>query len=153
MKRVFRILPVLFVAIAIVYGGSGINIYSYCCDDCRAEGISAIVEHKCCEIHEHKHEDDRHPHQPADHLCTQDTHFPSEDFHACSIERVEPDWSNYTSQKMAVQPVFTYIDNFVFVPDGEAPELLLQQLRYTDTQKPPDLSKDIYLDLLTTLII
>ena len=43
------------MAVLVFYGGTGINIISYCCNECRSVGISVLKNEKCCDIHHHHH--------------------------------------------------------------------------------------------------
>ena len=49
---------VVFMAVLVFYGGAGINIISYCCKECRSAGIEALINNKCCDIHNHNHENE-----------------------------------------------------------------------------------------------
>lgn len=152
-EKLFTLIAVLLAG-AIAYGGSGVNVYFFCCNDCRTEGISAVAEHKCCEIHRHHHLGGIITHTD-EHQCHQEV---SEKHDACGVDRIFFNWPSPTKNQSHLQPFFLYLDHSVFSSISGA------SLHISDkpvespfttrrTQKPPDLGKDVYLDLLTTLII
>ena len=149
-KKLFAFIALLLIG-AVVYGGSGVNVYFFCCNDCRTEGVNAVLEHKCCEIHHHHHLGGLITHYD-DHSCTRHLSEASDEY---GVERVSYSWSSYTHQ-IDIQPVFHYLTNDLFLVNAE-PEILANVYssipHYSDTQKPPNLSEDIYFDLLNTLII
>ncbi|MDR2681264.1 MAG: hypothetical protein LBC47_10700 [Tannerella sp.] len=51
MKSIFTYLFTIIPAALVFYGGAGVNVISYCCNQCRSAGIEILREDKCCEIH------------------------------------------------------------------------------------------------------
>lgn len=153
MRKSIFILLALFLSALIVYGGSGVNAYFYCCDDCRSEGASAITEDKCCEIHSHEHADGTHMH-----LEVKEQFMSTFEMHGtCGIERINFTWQSFTQLQYQLQPLVLDLDHSPFmistgtsfaVADISSPAYSNRR-----SQKPPDLSKEAYLSLLTTLII
>lgn len=155
MKKSIFILLTLFLSALIVYGGSGVNAYFYCCDDCRTEGATVVTEDKCCEIHSHDHGDANTTHmhlEVKEHsLCTFEMHD------TCGIERIHVDWQSFTQLQHPLQPLVLDLDHspFLITTGTSFAAAALSSPAYSNrrTQKPPDLSKEVYLSLLTTLII
>lgn len=150
-KKLFTLIALLLTAI-VIYGGSGVNMYFFCCDDCRDEGVAAVIEHKCCEIHQHHHLDDSTEHQ-YDYLRDLNIH----DSHGeCGIDRVSVNWTFSADKTLDLNPVVIFLpdlvlfadiyDNFI-IDDSQTNSF------ETKSQKPPNLSKEVYFNLLTTLII
>ncbi len=152
MRKGFYIFLSLFLSTLIMYSGSGVNVYFYCCNDCRAEGISAVAEHKCCEIHHHHHFGELITHYD-DHACGQCVN----DFtDACGVERITVKWTQSSTKNINLQPVILDLDFSVFFLSGQIELVSIDdQTEFTgkSSQKPPNLSKDDYFSLLTKLII
>lgn len=51
MKKIVTYLFIVFLATLVFYGGAGVNLVTYCCGDCRMEGVTVLLENKCCEMH------------------------------------------------------------------------------------------------------
>lgn len=153
MQRSISIFLGIFLSALIVYGGSGVNAYFYCCGDCRIAGPGAVVEHKCCEIHHHHHDGCAIPHE-EDHECDQKV---SEFGGECGVDRIRFDWQSFPGNQIQLQPTAINLNNSLFSCHGhtvDIEELLsLSRYEYHQSQKPPDLSKEDYFSLLTTLII
>ncbi|MDD2515401.1 MAG: hypothetical protein WC191_07695 [Proteiniphilum sp.] len=152
MKRSIQILLTLILSALIVYGGSGVNAYFYCCDDCRSEGSEVITAHRCCEIHAHKHEAATTDHRlnVSHHLCEVGSHD------NCGVERIafswEPSTRHQEPQPQAIDlGAVPFLLQATIHPD-EVDTVIISHPE-TKCQKPPNLSSEVYLTLLTTLII
>lgn len=152
MKRSIHILLTLILSALIVYGGSGVNAYFYCCDDCRSEGPEAITGKLCCEIHSHDHETllVDHRHNAGEHLCEMESHD------SCGVERIafswEPSTRHQEPQPQAIDlGAVPFLLQATIHPD-EVDTVIISHPE-TKCQKPPNLSNEVYLTLLTTLII
>lgn len=153
MQQSVSIFLGIFLSVLIMYGGSGVNTYFYCCGDCRVAGPSAVVEHKCCEIHHHHHDGCAITHD-EDHECDQ---FINEFHGECGVDRIQFDWQPYKENQRQLQPTVVDLNNTLFsctdrVADIEG-HLSPLPCRNRQSQKPPDLSKEDYFSLLTILII
>ena len=51
MKKTVTYLFIVFLATLVFYGGAGVSLVTYCCGDCQTEGVTALLENKCCEMH------------------------------------------------------------------------------------------------------
>ncbi|MDD3788759.1 MAG: hypothetical protein PHO94_08685 [Petrimonas sp.] len=151
MKKALNTFIALLLASVVAYGGSGVNVYFFCCDECSSEGISAIIDHKCCEVHHHHHLGGLITHYD-DHQCMQ--HW-SEGADECGVERIPVLWDSFSDQTNYIQPIFFDLDNALFQTCNNEIEAIPSSDVYTayHTQKPPNLSKKDYFSLLTTLII
>ncbi len=149
-KKIFTLIALLLTAI-VIYGGSGVNMYLFCCDDCRDEGAAAVIEHKCCEIHHH-HSDDSTEHQ-EDYLRDLNIH----DSHGeCGIERVSVNWTYSLGKTHNLSPVIIFLPDLVSFTNIFNLSLFYDSQSNTfetNSQKPPNLSKEVYFNLLTSLII
>ncbi len=147
MKKFLSVSLTVLLAIVITYAGSGINAYSFCCEDCQTYGIEAIVESKCCDIHHEVCQSEQIVNNDA--LCS-DSHG------QCSLERLDIDLQSITTQQdqtqIAINQLDIYFTTLLY-------ELNKEELDETITgyisqsQKPPNLSKHVYFSLLETLII
>lgn len=151
-KKIIIFIVTVLIA-TIVYGGSGVNMYFYCCDDCRTEGTAAITEQKCNEVHHH-HLGGIVTHYTSDISCL---HQISEQPDACFVERILVNWDSFTASINHFQPLIIDLRLSLFqkVDNGENySETLVQEInRFDSSQKPPNLSKSDYFSTLSTLII
>ena len=79
----------------IFYGGSGINIASFCCDRCQSEGIKGIAEGYCYKVHCHDYEDSEE--SDTDSVC--DAHKTH-----CALYRIIFDWDTYIISILKCEP-------------------------------------------------
>lgn len=149
MKKVFRIFLAVLLASVVTYSGLGVNVYFFCCDDCSSEGISAIIDHKCCEVH---HDLNSLATHDQEHACRQ----LSDDMHdACGVERFPILWESLSKVNSQILPITIFLNTIFFQAKRERlvqPESSFFCERL-NTQKPPNLTKNDYFSLLTTLII
>lgn len=96
------------MAALVFYGGAGINIIFYCCNQCRSEGIEALLKKdKCCEIPQA----DKH----APHSCCAKTEQTDPDpegcgihctdqtsDNCCHIEHIRFDWSTQNTAELNI---------------------------------------------------
>jgi len=146
MKRVCIYLIVFLMSALIVYGGAGINVASFCCDDCQSAGIEGIVEGACCEIHHHHHDEMDHPESDRDivehshELC-------------CSLSRIVYDWNTSNPSIMNPAPdgydlLAIHIQDVLILSSP-----IIKYKTFESSSGPPDRSPQDYLSLLTTLLI
>lgn len=152
MKRKLFTLLVLLLSVVIMYGGSGVNAYFFCCDDCRNAGLTAVIEQKCCEIH--------HEHHSGEVITYYGGHACGEEFDladVCGVERIQVKWTQSTSEEINLQPVVTELDfcSTLAARQTQYQPVLPIQPEYVNrhSQKPPNLSRKDYSSLLTVLII
>lgn len=150
MEKSIQYLLTLFLATLITYTGSGVNAYSFCCDDCRYEGTVAVTKNLCCEIHLHNHKKSLNSCQyPTDkYLCE----FDSGDI--CKVEHISCNWESSLPQ-MDLQPNTVSLFDSTLTPHNSSiiPNTFPLLLLHTGSQKPPNLSSKTYAALLTTLQI
>ncbi|MDR0573152.1 MAG: hypothetical protein LBG96_03830 [Tannerella sp.] len=85
MKKIFTHSIAILMSVPVFYGGAGINIISYCCNDCRTKGIEALINDNCCDRHKHHRPNDK-PHQiPSRSGSSCDNHAEDNDCHAMPI--------------------------------------------------------------------
>lgn len=137
----------LFAAL-VFYGGAGVNIVSYCCDDCQAGGVEVVLDDKCCEVHGHSHQDDEDEYviETANASCHTDER-------CCDLTRVDFDWSSVHAFIVDLQPV--QLDLFFqAMPDLSMSYLpIVKEISSVMPTGPPPLCPRTYLSLLTTLLI
>lgn len=147
MKKQLSISICILISIIIAYAGSGINAYTFCCDECHTYGIDAITVNKCCDIH---HDD------CSSNLDSNGTHFCESAHDQCGLDRLGIDLQEIQiEQNQFFNKILSFEQLFI--------ETLQQLISETNTitisgdisksQKPPNLSKSIYFSLLETLII
>lgn len=144
MKKLLSLSLTLFLTFVITYAGSGINAYSFCCDDCQTFGVEAITSDKCCDIH---HDD----------FSTKEDNAICDGPHQqCSLDRMDIDLqkisTDYNHSGISIKVLDIFFATLPYLstqnPDGEAIKDYVSQ-----TQKPPNLSSLVYFSLLETLII
>ena len=127
----------------IFYGGSGINIASFCCDACQAEGIEVITEGLCCDLHCHDSESaglnktniDSHHHDTL-----------------CSLSRLIYDWDSITSIFKCEPDSFELF--YTCLPtDLTLSSYTVDNIIHEYSTGLPVLCPREYLSLLTTLLI
>lgn len=147
MKKFLSTTFSFLLACVIAYAGSGINAYSFCCDDCHNYGIEAIVDHKCFDIHEHECVTEQA--DEANAIC-------EEAHEQCELNRLDLDLEN-----ISIDNGQSFIKLSVLKPNFITTlHNLIQNLQkepiigyISETQIPPNLSKTSYFSLLETLII
>lgn len=154
-KNILTFLAVLLASL-IAYGGSGVNIFFYCCDDCRAEGVEAVIGDTCCELHHHHHLNGLITHFD-EHSCTPHLASTPEE---CGVERISVLWesvSNNTREVVPLLPLSVYLTHSLsaLIPSAKLSSDVTPLIGSVNpaTQKPPHQSKAEYFSLLTTLII
>ena len=141
MKNNFLTFLSVLLAILIAYCGSGVNIFFYCCDDCRSEGTEAVIGGTCCELHHH-------------HTCNQHlANAPDK----CGVERISVLWESNSNNNPGVEPFCVYIVHSLsaLISSSKLSSDIIPLIGFENpaSQKPPHLSKEEYFSLLTTLII
>lgn len=86
MKKTVTYLFIVFLATLVFYGGAGVSLVTYCCGDCQTEGVTALLENKCCEMH-------------GQARCA------SQDGCCCDVEYVSFDWNVFHGHLFNLQPV------------------------------------------------
>jgi hypothetical protein len=147
MKKKVTYLCILFLATLIFYGGAGVNLVTYCCGDCRSEGVAVLLDTDCCEVHghEHGHTDDGQFAGTHTSCGTEET--------CCDMERVNFDWNSISQLAINLQPVVINLLSFGISPLSLLPHLSENELFLTNDDAPPIVCPRIYLSLLTTLLI
>ena len=146
MKKICTYTIVYLMSTLIFYGGSGINIASFCCNSCQSEGITGIVEGACCDIHCHDYEDFDFPKPYIDSDC--DTH----EAH-CSLSRIMYDW-NTSSVSTFRYEQYGFDLMKICLPVGLTVHFyVVNDITYEYSTGPPVLSPRAYLSLLTILLI
>ena len=147
MKKFLSISLVFLLAFVITYAGSGVNAYSFCCDDCHSFGIEAITAEKCCDIHHDNNSSDQERYDSEN--SYQHTH------QKCSIERFDIDIEDTSIESNLSQTTIKMLETLYPI----LPHLSKQYTESKDidrfvtrTQKPPNMSKDVYFSLLETLV-
>ena len=150
MKKTPHILLSLLLSTLIFYGGAGVNVFSFCCDECQAKKMNLAAlfigtKKCCCTLSESA-------------TCEKDTccQHDSDDAQ-CGIDRIAFDWQSASGNQIQLQPLSIELDNSLFLaahnvkPTAHA--FPLYHISKRKSQHPPHLSKNDYFDLLCTLII
>ena len=104
MKNAVTYLFIVFLASLIFYGGAGVNLITYCCGDCRTEGVVVLLNDTCCDVHEHS------CCSTADEVSACDSGCCEED--CCDMERISFDWSSSNNPIVELQPAVTDLLSF-----------------------------------------
>ena len=148
MKRFLATSLAFLLAFIIMYAGSGINAYSFCCEDCHTFGIEAIVKDKCCDVHK-------------DDCTTSDKEVSENEFcdsshQQCELDRLDLNLQDASSEKSQLQDQIQNVDfpfTIILFHLAQNLETHSGKLFISETQKPPNISKHVYFSLLETLII
>ncbi len=137
------------LVLLIFYGGAGVNLMSYCCNDCRSAGIEVVMNSKCCDIHQHNHCED-HMAVSDDTACE---HL--SEINCCSLERINFEWNQANVPVFDMQPV-----GHDLLTTGLPALYLLTDIgtwsksHFITRDGPPlTVCPRVYLSLLTTLLI
>lgn len=146
MKKTTVYIFTFLIAALVFYGGAGVNIISYCCDDCQTEGVEVVMDDKCCEVHGHSHEEGQAVVETADASCHPDER-------CCDLKRVDFDWNRGHSFQVSLHPV--QLDLFLpAMPDLSFVNLpVVSEITSVMPTGPPPLCPRSYLSLLTVLLI
>lgn len=152
MKKRLSNIILSLIALLVFYGGAGINIVSFCCNECRDGGIEVVLGSSCCEVHGHSHTTHAHPAN-----FDSESHGHSETISLthgqCGMMRVGVDWLEVINQHFSFQPsvleLFTDLyAQLLFVP------LTVSDAKHTlSATIPPRLTPRGYLSILSTLLI
>ena len=148
MKRLLSSTLSFLLAFVLAYAGSGINEYSFCCDDCHTFGIDAVADNKCCDVHNND--------CSTSEQDTRENNFCDASHQECELDRLDLDLQDITKENSQskikapiLKPLFTAtLHNLILNSENEP---LIGFV--TQTQKPPNLSESVYFSLLETLII
>lgn len=149
MKKYLSISLVFLLAFVITYAGSGINAYSFCCEDCHSYGVEAIVSEKCCDVHHHNDLDEQEKSNTAT-TC-------KKSHNQCSIDRLDIDLQDAPTENCQVQKHINQLNIhfttllYTLSNPIESNELITAFI--SQSQRPPHLSERVYFSLLETLII
>ena len=145
MEKKVTGLFILLLAALIFYGGAGVNIVTYCCNDCRTEGIAVLQEQSCCEVHGHEHSHAGVMPETTPACETEDA--------CCDMERVSFDWNSSGQSVVNLQPVVVDLMSFGISIVSLVPVVANHDLLHLDGEGPPIVCPRTYLSLLTTLLI
>lgn len=158
MKKTVHIFLSFLLIVSVVYGGSGINIYQFCCDECRSNGLSSITQNECCEIHHHHHLGGLITHyefasEDVGDVC-KITHNHDEE---CSVQHLGVTWNVIKASSDFVKVMCVDLSHNLLatnlvgsvhdVTDSASPPGI------SSSQKPPNLPSDAYFTFLNFLII
>lgn len=141
VKAITTYTLIAFLAALVFYGGGGVNFISYCCDNCRAEGMEAVAHDSCCGSHEHS--------------CGSDSCESLNETGCCTLTRVCFDWSQAVHPVFSFQPVVSNLTAPAALPaTSPVPGPDLVGALFPRLNGPPLLIRPrAYLSLLTTLLI
>lgn len=146
MKNTVTYLFIVFLAALVFYGGAGVNLITYCCGDCRTEGVTALLDNKCCEIHEHQHCTDADKHLST--CC-----HPGEEDGCCDVEYVSFDWNVFHGVGFDLQPAAIDLMSLAVSNLSLIPVPFVDESGDIEQDSPPGIYPDTYLSLLTVLLI
>ena len=138
------------MAVLVFYGGAGINIISYCCNECRSVGIEVLQDHQCCEIH-HQHNNNNPHNDENEYYVLGDEHS----FGDCSLERIHFDWSisKLSKQEKDFSPEYFTLITCNLLYDSLSYYLSSGENFTPEPHGPPIVLPRDYLSILTVLLI
>lgn len=147
MKKFLSISLVFLLAFVIIYAGSGINAYSFCCDDCHTFGVEAIAANKCCDVHYNDC-------QPEQDLSDNNSLMCETSHETCSIQRLDIEDISFEENQnlLSIKVLDIFFSTLPYLFNKNI-ELEKHTELITQTQKPPNMSNLVYFSLLETLII
>ena len=145
MKNAVTYLFIVFLASLIFYGGAGVNLITYCCGDCRTEGVAVLLNDTCCDVHEHN------CCSTADEVSACDSGCCEED--CCHMERISFDRSSSNNPIVELQPAVTDLLSFASPLASLVPVPFLKEYISQEQDGPPVVCPRVYLYLLTSLLI
>lgn len=134
MKKSVTYLFIVFLATLVFYGGAGVSLVTYCCGDCRTEGVTVLLENKCCEIHEHSH------HANGGDSC-------------CDVEYISFDWNVFHGHLFNLQPVAVDLISHISSHLSLVPVPFINGTGEIERESPPGFDSGTYLSFLTILLI
>ena len=134
MKNTVTYLFIVFLAALVFYGGAGVNLITYCCEDCRTA------------IHEHEHCTEMAKHVSS--CC----HADGED-NCCDVEHISFDWTVFQGALLNLQPVAIDLVSLTASNISLVPALIMDKAVDVVRDAPPGITPDIYLSLLTVLLV
>ncbi len=136
------------LAALIFYGGAGVNLVTYCCDDCFKAGIQAVMSESCCS----SCPDGLEKKQKEVDLSIQIASVKA--IHDCGIERLEFKWTTNENQHSLFMPSMFSDVLFTTSSISLVPELVLcSSFLYNEDHPPAFLHPRYYLSLLRMLLI
>lgn len=121
------------------------NLITYCCGDCRTEGVAVLLNDTCCDVHEHN------CCSTADEVSACDSGCCEED--CCHMERISFDWSSSNNPIVELQPAVTDLLSFASPLASLVPVPFLKEYISQEQDGPPVVCPRVYLYLLTSLLI
>ena len=134
MKKTVTYLFIVFLATLVFYGGAGVSLVTYCCGDCQTEGVTALLENKCCE------------------RCM-DRPGVQEDGCCCDVEYVSFDWNVFHGHLFNLQPVAIDLISHICSHLSLVPVPFINEAGEIERESPPGFDAGTYLSFLTVLLI
>lgn len=159
MKLLIKNTLTILLTLLVIYGGAGVNLFTYCCNDCRNEGLSVILEEKCCDVHEHYHPSGMEPHAHA--TCGTSCRAPQTDHSLrnadeenCDIYRINTQWEIAYNVEFDLEPTSTLLPSYLIAQLANLDEPEVKRICHNHCgHGPPVQPPRSYLALLTTLLI
>ncbi|MDR2473365.1 MAG: hypothetical protein LBD53_07400 [Tannerella sp.] len=109
MKSFCTYLLVVPMTALVLYGGAGVNVIRYCCDNCRQIGIESVSAMECC-AHENSTCKALSPaglksSEIVKKHCS-NGEIPSSRKNCCSFEHITFDWNSHQALKQIIDPIF-----------------------------------------------
>ena len=133
----------------VLYGGTGVNVVIYCCNDCRTKGIEAVVDDKCCDVHNREQQDNQS--DSTDRHHTNCVHSSGKD--CCSFERIDFEWNVYKIVKVEFYRLMQTANLPVYINLSEYFDTEEITLIKSEQKHPPAVLPREYLSSLSVLLI
>jgi len=156
MKKGLTLLVSMLLAAVIVYGGSGVNVYFFCGNDCcNGKGFAVLTGCDCGNMTGGHKCECCMPMDEAKGCCSMSDAAGDHSRHTCKMERISVNWQPVQSEKWVSNPASFHLFFDSVRPSINPLESVCDTSPWQQTasQKPPNLSKDLYFSLLNILII
>ncbi|MGL5273094.1 MAG: hypothetical protein ACRC8J_06385 [Phocaeicola sp.] len=160
MKLLIRNTITILLTLLVAYGGAGVNLLTYCCNDCRSEGLSIILEEKCHDVHGHSTSDAiaQSKSQPSCEMncckSQEENSMQSTDEESCDINRIDTKWEIAHNIQFDLDPLTINLPPFLTAQQITLEDPTVEKINSVYCNHgPPVHSPRTYLALLTTLLI
>lgn len=150
---------VILLTLLVVYGGAGVNLFTFCCNDCRSEGLTVILNESCYDVHEHHHAialEQQGGSSCVQSCCASHSDQPLADGEeeSCDINRINTQWERAYTLDFDLSPIVLTLPPYLVAQFSGLEEPKVERLCTTHCDHgPPVQTPRSYLSLLTTLLI
>lgn len=128
MKRKLSYIVLVFLALIISYGGSGVSFMIYCCQICQEHDMHVVEAHTCCELSDQCHSMND---EPGAYIHMDGHSFP------CEVTRISFDWNTAVPALPVFQPMEVDLGFLSNISIALNPFLLIKEFVPDSVFDPP----------------